>query len=78
MARINSKPRLRLRIECGRGRGIHMSKARVRAAVGVVRNRNWEEKEGRTGSLVNSLSPSAMGCRRPYGPTTFGPLRCCM
>lgn len=65
MAKIKSRPRFKLRIEWGRGRGIHIKRARVRAAVGVARKRNWEEKEGRTGSLVNSLSPSAIGCRRP-------------
>lgn len=27
---------------------------------------------------MNSLSPSAIGCSRPYGPTTFGPLRNCI
>lgn len=65
MARINRRPRLRFRIECGRGRGIHMRRARVRAVVGVTRNRKWEECDGRIGSLVKSFSPSAIGWRRP-------------
>lgn len=65
MAKIKSIPRFRLKIEWGRGNGIHISRARVRAVVGAAKKRNWEEKEGRSGSLVNSLSPSAMGWRRP-------------
>ena len=32
---------------------------------------------GTTVSLWSSLSPSAKGCSRPKGPTTFGPLRSC-
>lgn len=65
MARMKSRPRFKLKIECGRGKGIHNNSARVRAMVGVIRKRNWEEKDGRTGSLVNNLSPSAIGCKRP-------------
>lgn len=65
MARINSKPRLRFKTEWGRGRGIHMRRARVKAVVGVARNRKWDEWEGRTGSLVKSFNPSAIGWRRP-------------
>lgn len=40
MARINNRPRFRLRIECGRGKGIHINRARVRAIVGVIKNKN--------------------------------------
>ena len=29
-------------------------------------------------SLKNSFTPSAIGCSRPNGPTTFGPLRSCI
>lgn len=58
--------------------GAHSVKARVRASIGVIRNRKGEDVEGRIGSLINSLIPSAIGCRRPYGPTTFGPLRSCI
>lgn len=33
--------------------------------MGVVIKRMGEEVEGRIGSLIKSLTPSAMGCRRP-------------
>lgn len=75
---MNSKPRLRFKMEWGRGKGIHMSRARVKAVAGVIRKRKCDEWDGRIGSLVKSFNPSAIGCRRPYGPTTLGPLRSCM
>lgn len=46
---------------CGRGRGAQRVSARVRASIGARRKRIGEEVEGRTGSLINSLTPSAMG-----------------
>ena len=58
--------------------GAHSVSARVSARVGLAIKRMGEEVEGRTGSLMNSFTPSAMGWRSPYGPTTFGPLRNCM
>lgn len=58
--------------------GAHSVMAKVNARIGVARNRNGEDVEGRTGSLMNSFTPSAMGCRSPYGPTTFGPFRSCI
>lgn len=78
MAKMNSKLRLRFRIACGRGRGIHMSIANVSAAVGISKKSTCEEDDGRMGSFVNSLRPSAMGCKIPKGPTMLGPLRSCM
>lgn len=39
--------------------------AKVSARIGVAKNRNGEDVEGRTGSLINSFTPSAMGCRSP-------------
>lgn len=36
-------------------------RARVRASIGVRRNKTGEEVEGRTGSLINSFTPSAIG-----------------
>lgn len=41
--------------------GAHSVRARVRASIGVRMNRAGEEVEGRTGSLINSLTPSAIG-----------------
>lgn len=76
--RIKSIPRFRSVRECGSGIGAHRDRASVRASIGVTKNRNGEEVEGRIGSLINSFTPSAMGCSRPYGPTTFGPLRNCI
>lgn len=37
----------------------------MRANIGVIINRIGDEVEGRIGSLMKSLIPSAMGCRRP-------------
>lgn len=52
--------------------------ARVSASTGAAKNRNGEDVDGRTGSLMKSFTPSAIGCSNPYGPTTFGPFRSCM
>lgn len=69
---------MRLIIEWGRGRGIHISNAKVKAAVGVTKNKKGDDADGRTGSLINNFRPSAIGWRRPYAPTTLGPLRNCI
>lgn len=61
IAKINNKPRLRLIIGWGRGSGIHISRARVKAAVGAAKNKNGEDADGRTGSLIKSFRPSAIG-----------------
>lgn len=58
--------------------GAHSVIARVSARIGVAKNKNGEDVEGRTGSLINNFTPSAMGCKSPYGPTTFGPFRNCI
>lgn len=47
------------------GMGAHRVRARVRASIGVARKRNGEDVEGRTGSLMNSFTPSAIGCKSP-------------
>lgn len=78
IASRNSTPRFRSASENGMGRGVQMEIARVRASIGVRMNRIGEEVEGRTGSLMNSFTPSASGWRSPNGPTTFGPFRLCM
>lgn len=59
MARFKSKTGY------GRGMGAHSVMASVRASIGVRINRMGDEVEGRTGSLMNSLTPSAIGWRRP-------------
>lgn len=78
MAIINRMLRFRSVSEWGIGIGAQRMSARARASVGARRNRAWEEVEGRTGSLMKSLTPSATGWMRPWGPTTFGPFRVCM
>lgn len=62
----------------GRGSGVQMVIARRRANIGVIINRYGDEVEGRIGSLMNSFTPSATGCKRPKGPTMLGPFRVCM
>lgn len=63
---------------CGIGIGAHSIMARVSANTGAAKNRNGEEVDGRMGSLINNLTPSAIGCNNPKGPTTLGPFRSCM
>ena len=57
----NSTPRLRLVTGCGIGMGAQRVKASVKARTGAARNKNGEEVEGRTGSLINNFTPSAIG-----------------
>lgn len=64
--------------EWGMGSGIHIVRASVSARIGAKMNMVIEEVRGRNGSLVNSFTASAIGWRRPYGPTTLGPFRSCM
>lgn len=78
MASRNRMPRLRSARENGIGSGVQIEIARSNASIGVVMNRMGEDVEGRIGSLMNSLIPSARGCSSPNGPTIFGPLRPCM
>ena len=65
IAKMNSMPRFKSVIGWGMGMGVHSIRARVRAKVGAARNKNGEEVEGRMGSLINNLTPSATGCRIP-------------
>lgn len=74
----NSRPRLRSARGNGRGRGVQIVSASSRASMGVVMNKRGEDVDGWMGSLINSFTPSATGCRRPNGPTMFGPFRACM
>lgn len=78
MARRKSRPRFKSAREKGRGRGIQMVRARRRASMGIIVKRSGEEVDGRTGSLMNSFTPSATGCNSPNGPTMFGPFRACI
>lgn len=78
MAKRKRRPKFRSVRGNGRGRGIQIVSAKRSASTGVMIKRNGEEMDGRIGSLINSFTPSAMGCNRPKGPTMFGPLRACM
>lgn len=78
MASRKSSPRLRSARENGRGNGVQIEMARRRAKIGVAMNRTGEDVDGRMGSLMNSLTPSARGWRSPKGPTIFGPFRPCI
>lgn len=78
MAKRNSRPRFKSAREKGRGRGVQIEIARRRASIGVRVKSKGEEVDGRMGSLVNSFTPSATGCRSPKGPTMFGPFRACI
>lgn len=59
-------------------REIHMVRARLRARMGARINIEIEDVASCSGSLMKSLIASAMGWRRPYGPTTFGPFQNCI
>lgn len=78
MASRKRSPRLRSARENGRGNGVQIEIARRRARTGVAINNIGEDVDGRIGSLMNSLTPSARGWRSPKGPTMFGPFRPCM
>lgn len=41
--------------------GVQRVRARVNASMGARRNNTGEEVDGRTGSLINSFTPSAIG-----------------
>lgn len=54
-------PRLRSTTGYGKGMGAQSVRANVSASMGATRNKTGEAVEGRTGSLINSFRPSAMG-----------------
>jgi len=63
-------------------RGVRLAKtvnaAAVTEMIGASENRNASAAFGRSSSLKNSLTMSAIGWRRPFGPTRYGPKRCCI
>lgn len=77
-ASINNKPRFKSASVEGIGSGVQIIRAKNKASVGVRINNVGEEGDGRIGSLMNSFRPSAIGWRRPTGPTILGPFRSCM
>lgn len=60
-ARMNKTPRFRSKRAKGRGIGAQRVNAKVSASIGVRRNNTGDEVEGRIGSLIKSLTPSAIG-----------------
>lgn len=60
-ARMNRIPRFRSTTGYGIGIGAQRVIANVRASIGVSRNSSGEDVDGRTGSLINSFTPSAIG-----------------
>lgn len=61
MDRRKRMPRFRFDSVKGIGRGIQIISARVSAIIGIIRNRVCDDVDGRTGSLINNFSPSAIG-----------------
>src|SRR3546814_722653 len=51
---------------------------RRKVSIGAARKITLFAPDGRMVSLASSFTPSAKGCSRPNGPTTFGPLRSCI
>lgn len=78
IAKRNRNPRFKSARGNGRGSGTQIVSARSRARIGVMINNSGDDVDGRIGSFVNSLIPSAIGWRSPKGPTMFGPFRACM
>lgn len=78
VARINSRPKLRLIRGYGMGSGVHRRRAIDRAKVGAVRYKVVVEVVGSRGSFVKSFMASAIGWSTPYGPTMLGPFRNCI
>lgn len=60
-ANKNITPRFMSDREMGMGIGVQMIIARDRAIIGANRKSVWDEVDGRIGSLINSLTPSAIG-----------------
>ena len=52
--------------------------ARMKVIIGARTKMTLLALVGMMVSLRNSLAPSAIGCSRPKGPTTLGPLRICI
>ena len=54
------------------------TRASTKVSIGAMMNSTLLAPDGMMVSLVISFSASAIGCKRPNGPTTLGPLRICM
>ena len=56
----------------------HAIIAKVKVSIGAIKNTAGLAPAGTMVSLNSSLTPSAIGCSSPNGPTTFGPMRKCI
>ena len=56
----------------------HAIKASTKVKIGDKINKNLFESSGNIVSLDNNFKPSAIGCKRPKGPTTLGPFLNCI
>jgi hypothetical protein len=55
-----------------------VTKAGTTAMTGASRKTTLSAALGMMSSLSASFTPSASDCRRPKGPCTLGPTRCCI
>src|SRR3990167_7347803 len=53
-------------------------KAGMSEMMGAIEKSSQFAPDGIMSSLKNSLMPSAIGWRMPYGPTSIGPMRSCI
>lgn len=65
MASMNRTPRFMLIRGCGIGSGVHIVRASARARMGAIMNIDTDDVNGRSGSLVNSFTASAIGWSSP-------------
>jgi len=65
MAKTNNTAKFNSMKASIRGTGIQSKRAKMRANIGAKKNTLGLDEEGLIGSLINSLTPSAIGCRRP-------------
>lgn len=64
--------------ENGIGRGAQSRRDSIIARAGPVKKVAEAEVVGRISSFKKSFTPSAAGCRSPYGPVILGPFRSCI
>src|SRR5207247_8767909 len=60
-----------------KGTTANAAKAAAGEMTGASAKRSGSAAGGRSSSLNISLMMSASGCRSPFGPTRYGPSRCC-
>ena len=64
-------------VDAPNGTTANAENAHVAEMIGARANRNQSAAFGRSSSLNMSLITSASGCSIPFGPTRYGPIRCC-